>query len=369
MLRAALAALISFALLVPAWGQDPVDIYQRKKKKKTKKQEEPVTQVLPLPKDLPGAITVETQRLIFHVSPISTKGLLTQQTRDAIRALWGQTRGATIVKLRAFVAGSGDTRRIQQLVSEMFAEHKSPLPALSTVLVGSLGTEGAQVIIEAISLDKRNVNPNGLAFISGQAAKSYAESLAGLRAAVRAAGATESDLLRVTCFVNSFEGTERDRQANPPLGGAYTLVQMRREAAPTVAECEAVARLSKAPSTAVQLLNPEGLTKSPNYSQIALVSAQKIVFSSLQMAFHSQDADIKLAYERLGRMLESQGVRYADVFMMSTYALSQDAIDKVRAVRFNYFDKNRPPASTLLPFEGLPALEASFGVEVVAAAQ
>ena len=39
---------------------------------------------------------------------------------------------------------------------------------------------------------------------------------------------------------------------------------------------------------------------------------------------------------------------------------------KVRAIRFEFYDKSKPPASTLLLFEGLPSLDASFGVDVVA---
>ena len=55
--------------------------------KNKKKTEEPVTQTLPLLKDPPSAIAAETDRLIFQVSPLSNKGLLSQQVRDALKAL------------------------------------------------------------------------------------------------------------------------------------------------------------------------------------------------------------------------------------------------------------------------------------------
>jgi hypothetical protein len=41
-------------------------------------------------------------------------------------------------------------------------------------------------------------------------------------------------------------------------------------------------------------------------------------------------------------------------------------IARVRAVRSGYYNNTKPPASTLLPFEGLPSLDASFGVDVIA---
>ena len=67
-----------------------------------KKKKEEETQVLQLPKDPPSALTVETRRLVFHVTPLSAIGLLSQQTRDALKWLLHSTSGAAAVKLRAF---------------------------------------------------------------------------------------------------------------------------------------------------------------------------------------------------------------------------------------------------------------------------
>lgn len=364
-----LLRLISLLLIVSFGAAAQIgsglDEERRKKKKKPNKKDlEPVTQVLPLPKDPPSAIVAEPQRLGFNVSPLSNKGLLTQQVRDAIKAIWAENKGDTIVKLRAFVAGSGDTRRIQTLVSEMFTERRLPLPVVSTVLVGSLGMEGAQVLLESVSIEKKVVNPNGLLFISGKGGKSYKEAMDQLRLTVKSMGGTDADLLRVTCYVNDFEIANPDRQM---AGGvAYTVVQMRREASSVVAECEAIARAAKPQAEPVKLINPAGLPTSPNFSQLAAVNAPKIVFSNLQLAFQAQESDVKLAFERLGKTLDSQGVSYKNVFMTSIYVLTQEAMDRVRAVRFSYLDKANPPAATLLPFEGLPSLDASFGIEVVA---
>src|SRR5438067_13746026 len=98
-----------------------------------KKKNEEITQTLELPKDPPATVTAETARLVFHVSPLSSKGLLSQQVRDALKALLKSTGGATIVKLRAFVAGSGDLRRAQGHGSEAVPEQTQPLAALRGV--------------------------------------------------------------------------------------------------------------------------------------------------------------------------------------------------------------------------------------------
>ena len=134
--------------------------------KKPKKED--ITQVLELPKDPPAAVTAETRRLIFFTSPLSGKGLLSAQVREALRALLKNSGGASIVKIRAFVAGSGDLRRVQAIVSETFTEKKLAIPALSVIQVGILPMEGAQVVLEATAMAKREGNPLGVIWISGQ---------------------------------------------------------------------------------------------------------------------------------------------------------------------------------------------------------
>jgi len=138
-----LALAGALAVTLSSWG-------------KKKKEEE--TQVLQLPKDPPSAITAETRRLVFQVTPLSAKGLLSQQTRDALKWLLRSSNGAVVVKLRAFVSGSGDLRRVRELVSETFSEHRLPLPVLSVVQVGALPMELAQVVMEATAVAKKAVN-------------------------------------------------------------------------------------------------------------------------------------------------------------------------------------------------------------------
>ena len=153
--------------------------------KKNKKDEEPPTQVLPPLTDPPDAVVAETARLSFQVSPLSNKGLLSQQIRDALKALLHDNHGAQIVKLRAFVAGSGDLRRVQTIMVEEFTDRKLALPVLSTIQVGALPMVGAQVVIEAASVERREVNPGGLAFYPGIAAMDAVTGVAVLHGRVK----------------------------------------------------------------------------------------------------------------------------------------------------------------------------------------
>src|SRR3569832_1627331 len=83
-----------------------------------KKNKEEETQTLQLPKEVPAAVAGETRRLTFHVTPLSARGLLSQQVRDALKAIGHDSGSETVLHIRAFVAGSGDLRRVRDLVSE-----------------------------------------------------------------------------------------------------------------------------------------------------------------------------------------------------------------------------------------------------------
>jgi hypothetical protein len=95
MLRRNLALLLC-ASFVAAGQSTPLRI------KPPKKEKEPETQTLPLPPEPPSAVVAETGKLklAFHVSPLSAKGLLTQQIHDAIKALDRANSGSTFVKPR-----------------------------------------------------------------------------------------------------------------------------------------------------------------------------------------------------------------------------------------------------------------------------
>ena len=344
-----------------------------------KKKKEEITQTLQLPKELPGAVAGDTRRLTFHVTPLSAKGLLSQQIRDALKALAHECGSDTVLKIRAFVAGSGDLRRVRDLVSEVFTDRKQPLPALSLIQSGGLPLEGAQVVLEAVAAGRKEVSPDGLVFISAQTAVSEnpldrvppltAKSLAALRQAVKAAGSEPGDVLRVTCFLSTLEQVAASRQlveAEYPRA-ALDYVQTQRGPLQALAACEAVARLRWNTGTRLHFLNPEGLPHEPGVSQIALVAAPHLVFTGTQVSFGYEEKDARLAFERLKKALEQAGVSASDVAYAHYYPLSAGIAGQVRKVRGEFFDGARPPAGALLTFEGLPSMDAGFAVDVVAA--
>ena len=372
--RQAAVIMVLLALaagIVPAQKKKPAaddegyipQVLPEGKQKKEKEQ----NQAPPPSRTLPNAIAVDTDRLTFNVSPLSAKGLLSQQTRDALKALIRSSHG-TIVKLRAFVSGSGDLRRIGELTAETFSEKHLPFPVLSVVQVGALPLEGAQVLIEATEVDKKSVNPNGVAFLSGQSAPSVTQSLEQLKNALHGAELDASDAMRVTCFVSSIADQKdtRDLMGASFPGAVLNFVQMQREPVSPAAECEAVARLRTPVPQGIDFLNPPNLAKSVHYSQISRVTSPRLVITGTQLAFGNQESDLKLAFERLDRALTASNARVDRAVMVHMYLTSGAIMEKVRAVRGSYFAGKTPPASTMLPFEGLPSLDAQAGVDVVA---
>ena len=202
-MRTALSILLTLTLL-------PAALDAQKKKKKPKIE---ITQTLEVLPDPPASVTVETAKLEFLASPLSGKGLLSQQIRDALKSLRAQAGSRPIVKIRAFVSGTGDQRRVPSIVSETFAERKQPLPAVSTIQVGQLGLEGAQVVLEAVVTNRKSVNPHGLAFLSGMGgvgtdppeklSTMLDKAIDDLTRAARAAGSEPADVTRVTCLLSS----------------------------------------------------------------------------------------------------------------------------------------------------------------------
>ncbi len=338
-----------------------------------KKDKEEQTQTLQIPKDLPNWTVGETRRLKYFVTPLSAKGLLSQQVRDGLKALSRLTGRDTVLKIRAFVAGSGDLRRVRDLVSETYTDRRQPLPVLSLVRAGGLPLEGAQVVLEAIAAGKKDVNPSGLAFISAETATSdnpldpvgplATKALGSLRASVKAAGSAPADVLRVTCFFSSLDDLGPIRQAvdTEYPRAARNYVQTQRSPSQALAACEAVAR-SAGGAPRLGFGRQEG-----GMAQFARVAAPRVVLTGTQSSYGYEEKDARLAFERLFKGLEPAGVSNRDVAFVHYYPLAPALARQVQKVRSEYFDTSRPPAGMMIVVEGLPAMDAGFAVDLVAA--
>ncbi len=321
-----------------------------------RKTDEPKSQVLPLPAQPPMALKAATSTLDFHLSPLLKTGGLAAQIRQSLNDLIHETRGETILKLRAFVAGAGDARRVQAEVSQLFTDHKLPLPVLTVVQVGALGEEAAKVAIEAVVATRHTPNSNGLAFFAGEDGATFNEALGKLKASTQAASVTADHVLTVTCFTSRLDSFESARSA---VGSAFphanvNLVQALRDPLNDASICQAIGQLSKPPGEAPVVLVED--------RRIALVGAKELVLTGLQLSFGSFLDDAHEAFLRLQHSARALDAVEApvEVNVFSLDPSGGSALRKTTSV---------PPSTfTVQTVEGLPSVDATAGIEAVLAA-
>lgn len=319
------------------------------------KHDEPKSQVAPLPPQPPMALKVERGNLDFHLSPLLKAGGLAAQIRRSLNDLIRDTKGEKIVKLRAFVAGAGDARRVQAGVAEMFTEHKLPLPVLTVVQVGGLGEEAAKVVIEAIVSTRHVTNPDGLAFFAGQDGSNLTAAVAHLKSSAEAAKVEMSQMLTTTCFTSRIDDMERTRAAIRATfpNALVNLVQAVRDPLSEASTCSGVGQLSAMPGQSPVLLLKAQRT--------ALVNAKELVITGLQLSFGSYLDDAHEAFVRLRKsaaaLNPAEAPIEANVFSLDPSGGS--ALRKTASVP--------PSILTVQAIEGLPSVDATAGLEAILA--
>jgi enamine deaminase RidA (YjgF/YER057c/UK114 family) len=314
-------------------------------------------------------VIAETSRLAFDVSPLSSKGLLSQQIGDALEALLQRAKQAPIVGLRAFVAGSGDPRRVRSAVAEMFTARHLPMPVLTAVQAGGLPGTGVQIVIEATGVSRQAAKAQGIAFLHAEASDATGlparvtpllrKVLSGLKTDLSASGIDGKDVLRATCFVSSLEDQADARRAISTEfpKASLNLVQPLRAPPHGLAQCEIVARIG---GTA------RGAPPAAGQPRVAMIRARRVLLSGGQIAFGAREEDARLAYRRLGKVLEENGSSLRQTAWLSIYALTAPMGEQARRIGGESLNAGQPPAGAILVCEDLPALDASFAVDVVA---
>ena len=328
---------------------------QSNAQRRNKRYEEPKSQVIPLPRELPMVLPAETAGLTFYNPPLLKTGGLAAQIRRSISDLLRDTKGRTVIKLRAFVSGAGDARRVQSEVTEQFSSHRAPLPVLTILQVGSLGEDFAQVAFEAILSSSQSVNPNGLVFFSGQLGNSLDDAVKHLRKSAAEAAVAPEDMLRVTCFTGRLDngGVLRALPGQTFPKAISMVVQAQRDPFSDRSSCQAVGRLGKGG-------DDKPLTLLAN-ARATVVHAPRIVFTGLQLSFGSYLDDAREAFQRLQRAASAVNGAESPV-EINAFSLDMTAGAAIRK------STNVPPSTfTDQTIEGLPSVDASAGIEAVLA--
>ena len=124
-----------------------------------------------------------------------------------------------------------------------------------------------------------------------------------------------------------------------------------------------------------QFFSPPTLSPPFGFSHAASVGPGRTVWVSGQLPIAADgtpapagdwDAQARLAFENVGRALEAAGAAWADVVKLTYFVTDLAGIQTLRAVRDEFVDTARPPASSLVQVAALVVPGLMIEIEAVA---
>jgi reactive intermediate/imine deaminase len=124
-----------------------------------------------------------------------------------------------------------------------------------------------------------------------------------------------------------------------------------------------------------RFLSPESLPSPAGYSHVVDAPAGRIVYVSGQVPLDANgelvgagdlDAQVRQVFDNLSRALEAAGASWPDVVKLNYFVRDMSRHESVRAIRNEYVDTERPPASTLVEVSGLFRDDVLIEIDAVA---
>jgi reactive intermediate/imine deaminase len=126
---------------------------------------------------------------------------------------------------------------------------------------------------------------------------------------------------------------------------------------------------------AKRFLSPDTLSAPFGYSHVVDSPVERIVYISGQVPLDGDgqlvgegdfEAQTRQVFENLTRALEAADASWDDVVKLNYFLRDVGEITSVRAIRDEYVDTEKPPASTLVEVSGLFRDDALIEIEAVA---
>lgn len=125
----------------------------------------------------------------------------------------------------------------------------------------------------------------------------------------------------------------------------------------------------------LRFINPPELAPPPGYTQVVEATGRRTVYVAGQVALDASgevvgrgdmEAQARQVFENLKVALEAVGAGFGDVVKLNYYVTDISRVGDIRAVRDEYVDTERPPASTAVEVSRLFREELLVEVEAVA---
>ena len=124
-----------------------------------------------------------------------------------------------------------------------------------------------------------------------------------------------------------------------------------------------------------RFLNPETVAPPAGYTHVVDAPATRLIFVSGQVPLDADgqlvgegdfEAQTRQVFENLTRALDAAGASWPDVVKLTYFVRDVSQVSVVRAVRDEYVNTERPPASSLLEVSRLVRDEFLIEVEAIA---
>ena len=124
-----------------------------------------------------------------------------------------------------------------------------------------------------------------------------------------------------------------------------------------------------------RFLSPGTMSPPFGYSHIVDAAASRVIFISGQVPLNTEgelvgegdfEAQARQVFANLSAALEAAGAGWSDVVKLNYFLTDIGELATVRAIRDEYVDTERPPASTLVQVSALFSPEAMVEIEAVA---
>jgi enamine deaminase RidA (YjgF/YER057c/UK114 family) len=128
-------------------------------------------------------------------------------------------------------------------------------------------------------------------------------------------------------------------------------------------------------TTDAQYFSPPALHQPFGYSHAVSARPRRVVWTAGQVAMRPDgstahpgdwEAQTRLAMENVGHALAAAGAGWSDVVKITFFVVDVTEFATIRAVRDEFFDAERRPASTLVRVAGLILPELLIEIEAVA---
>ena len=123
-----------------------------------------------------------------------------------------------------------------------------------------------------------------------------------------------------------------------------------------------------------RFLTPDSLAPGRGYSHGVTVSGGHTTWTAGQVAFDADGnlvgegdivAQTRRVFENLAAVLAEAGATWSDVVKLNYFVTDMSRVEEIRAVRNEFLDPDRLPASTLVQVAGLVRPELLIEVEAI----